>query len=286
MDRMDMIIAKLQERGYTTATIHEVVKNGITKKGITIRESNISPVIYVDTLLKNNENIELDDLVTQIINIYESHKSVDFDVDLLTSRDFLLNNTYIGLQRCSSENIIKRDCTDFEGLEQYLYARGMSDQQGSWNMKIHSHILEKAGIGVDEIWASAEMLTFSEDQTVIQPLSSIMAEIFGTCEDDCLAELDIPMFVISNRDKIKGAAQVLDRERLKAFAAEHNTEKLVILPSSLHEMILIVPAANEILDEEALERYSSLVAEVNATQVDEEEQMIDKAFLIDFSEDN
>lgn len=272
---MDLIIAQLQERGYN-AIAHDVVKNSVTRHGISIRESNISPVIYVDSLIQANPSIELDDLVNQIINIYESNKSVDFDVDLLTSREFILQNIYIGLQRSSSEELTKRDCDDFAGIEQYLYVRGKSEQHGSWNMKIHAGILKKADISEKEAWAVAETNTFSN--TVIQSMASIMNEMLGFDDEDEIADDDsFPMYVISNRDKHLGAVQVLDKKAITEFARKHNASKLIILPSSLHEMILVIPTDNEELD---LSQFENMVAEVNATQVAPEERLTNKAYIL------
>lgn len=271
---MDKIIAQLQERGYT-AIIHDVVKNGCTKTGISIREGNISPCIYVSDLIKNRE-LTTEQIVEQIINIFEANKSVDFDIDLLTSREFILQNIYIGLQRSSSEELTKRDCEDFDGLEQYLYVRGKSEQHGSWNMKIHSHILQKAGISEKEAWAVAETNTFSN--TVIQSMASIMNEMLGFDEEDEIADDDsIPMYVISNHDKHLGAVQVLDKKAITEFARKHNASKLIILPSSTHEMIIFIPADDEELD---ISQFDSMVAEVNATCVAPEELLTSKAYIL------
>lgn len=276
---MDLIIAQLKEKGYN-AIAHDVVKNSVTRHGISIRESNISPVIYVDSIIQNNPSIELDDLVNQIINIYEAHKSVDFDVDLLTSREFILDNIYIGLQRSSSEELTKRDCADFDGLEQYLYVRGKSEQHGSWNMKIHSHILQKADISEKEAWAVAETNTFSN--TVIQSMASIMNEMLGFDEEDEIADDDsFPMYVISNHDKHLGAVQVLDKKAITEFARKHNASKLIILPSSTHEMIIVIPADDEELD---IHQFENMVAEVNATQVAPEERLSNRAYILHIDE--
>lgn len=275
---MDKIIEKLQERGYN-AIAHDVVKNGCTKTGISIREGNISPCIYVSDLIKNRE-LTTDEIVEQVINIYESNKSVDFDIDELTSRDYILSHIYIGLQRSSSEELTKRDCEDFAGIEQYLYVRGKSEQHGSWNMKIHSHILQKAGISEKEAWAVAETNTFSN--TVIQSMASIMNEMLGFDEEDEIADDDnFPMYVISNHDKHLGAVQVLDKKAITEFARKHNASKLIILPSSTHEMIIVIPADDEELN---IHQFESIVAEVNATQVAPEERLSNKAYVLHIDE--
>ena len=89
--------------------------------------------------------------------------------------------------------------------------------------------------------------------------------------------VDDKMFVISTKSGIKGAAAVLDKENMEAFAREHNTKTVAILPSSIHEMILVTGADKS--DEMAL---SSMVTDVNATEVTPEERLTNRAYFMEF----
>lgn len=81
-----------------------------------------------------------------------------------------------------------------------------------------------------------------------------------------------PMYVLSNRQKLYGAACMLYPGVLKAFARQQKKD-LYILPSSIHEVIL-VPADQEIGHEELRE----IVTEVNRTQVAEDEVLADSVY--------
>ncbi|MDO4802978.1 MAG: DUF5688 family protein, partial [Prevotellaceae bacterium] len=106
----EMIIERLVELGYTGASENSVIKNGVRKTGITIRnsDSNIAPVIYLDDIMVKYDDV--DSIVDIIINIYESHKSIDVDVEQLTSKDWILEHVFIALQKSSNEQgLIKKD---------------------------------------------------------------------------------------------------------------------------------------------------------------------------------
>lgn len=271
---MDKIIAKLNEKGYD-AVAHDVIKNGVTKHGISIRESNIAPCIYLDDLLAKAPDIELDDLVAQIINIYENRKNLDIDLDEILSKDYLLSHLYIALQRSSDEPLIKRDC-ELDGIEQYLLIKGQSVEQGSWSIKLNDGILTRAEIALDEAWAAGEANTFAPNATVIKSMLDVMNDMFDCDFEEELGNPAIPMYVISNRTNTQGAVQVLDKKAVTAFAKKHNASKLIILPSSTHECIAI-PVDDEELD---ISQFDSMVAEVNATQVAPEERLTNRAYIL------
>lgn len=86
---------------------------------------------------------------------------------------------------------------------------------------------------------------------------------------------DIPMYAVSNKSRIKGASSILNKEALAEFGRMKNTSKVVVLPSSIHEM-LILPYTEEV----DMEMLNCMVEDVNATQVDPTEQLADRAFLI------
>lgn len=83
-------------------------------------------------------------------------------------------------------------------------------------------------------------------------------------------------YVVTNRAKYRGASAILDKAVLKAFGKKHKIKKLAVLPSSIHEM-LILPY-NESIN---MDDLSFMVADVNATQVEPEERLTDRAYLIE-----
>ncbi len=78
-------------------------------------------------------------------------------------------------------------------------------------------------------------------------------------------EDDLPMYVLTNKEKRFGATAMLYSERMKELAERFGCDPL-ILPSSVHEVLLLP-------DDHCQEYtfYRQMVSEVNRTQVEAEE---------------
>lgn len=270
----EIIINELNNRGYK-AEAQNTIKNGVELEGIRIlTDSNIAPVIYTEAIIENaeNEGKTLDEVVSAIIGTYESHKSFEFDVNMLFDRDFILNSIFVGLQRVSTEDIEKKLCEDFEGIESYLYIRGEADREGSYSIKVSKAILDRANISEVEAWEQA--LTNTEAETSLESMAKVMSEMLGFEYSEEMDE-QTPFFIISNTSRVKGASAILNKKALAEFGERYHTNKIVVLPSSIHEMLL-VPYTEEI----DLDTFSDMVASVNASEVEPMEKLVDRAFII------
>lgn len=266
------IIAALQERNYN-AIPQDVVKNSVLLQGITIRnETNIAPTIYIDKLIENFDN--LDSIVEHIINIYEANKSIDINIDNLTNREWILEHLYIALQKSSDEELIKRTC-ELSDIEQFLYVRSNLSSDDGWSVKLNSSIMKSANLDIDEAWEVAERNTFSSGQTVIKSMAEILFGLSGCA--DYVEDNSFPqMYVITNQIKVKGSVQVLDKNAIRKFFPD-NIHRLVCIPSSIHECIL-VPVDDE--EDISIEDFNMMVQEVNSSEVDETEQLSNHVYIL------
>lgn len=270
----EMIITELSNRGYK-AEVQNTIKNGVELEGIRIlTDSNIAPVIYTKAIIENaeNENKSLDEIVSAIISTYESHKSFEFDVNMLFDRDFILNSIFVGLQKVSTEDIEKKLCEDFEGIESYLYIRGEADREGSYSIKVSKAILDRANISEVEAWEQAQ--TNTEAETSLESMAKVMCEMMNMEYSEEMEDTT-PLYVMTNTSKVKGASAILNKKALAEFGKKHNTDKVVVLPSSVHEMLL-VPYTEEI----DIDTFSEMVQEVNNAEVDPTERLTDRAYII------
>lgn len=270
----EQIINELTSRGYD-AVANDVIKNGVVLSGITIRnETNIAPTIYIDQMIEHFDNIS--DIVENIINIYSSNKSIDIDIAQLTDPVWILEHLYIALQKASDEPLIKKSC-DFEGIEQYLYIRGNLSPDDGWSIKLNTSIMETANITLDDAWAAATRNTFSSNETLIQSMASLMAEMMGWPENDEFDEQVPAIYVVTNQSKTKGSSAVLDIESIKKYFSNLDQEyhKFVLIPSSIHE-ILLVPLTDECY---SLDTFDAMVQEVNH-QVDATEQLGSHCYIL------
>ena len=269
----EMIITELNNRGYN-ADLQNSIKNGVVLEGIRIStNSNVAPIIYTDSIIENAEEQHktLNDVVSAIINIYESNKEINFDVNLFFDREYILKNIRIGMQKDSNENIEKKAC-NLEGIESYLYIKGNGEKDGYYSVKVSKFILDYVNISEHEAWKKAEEYTNAE--TKITSMAKIMCEMMNMEYSEEMEDMT-PFYVLTNTSNVKGASSILNKKALSEFGKNHNVEKIVVLPSSVHEMLL-VPYTEEI----AIDTFSEMVKEVNNAEVDPTERLTDRAYII------
>ena len=257
----------------------DVTKNGdVHLKGICVRDdSPIAPTIYCDSIIERCED-NLDKAIEIISNIIEQHNVPDIDLSKLQNRDFILDRIRIGVQKESDEKLVKHPVEEFPGMEAYLYFAENSENHDMWSVKLNSDLLASADISEEIAWEKAEQNTFAA--TTLQSLSSVLAEMLGDGADDNMFDmLPCEMYVISNKEKVKGAASILNHDLLKSFAKEHQCTSLCVLPSSLHEAILV-----PLQDEYNIEDFNAMVCEINATEVAPEDVLVNRAYVISFEE--
>ena len=260
------LIAELAARGYQVAPT-EVKKNGIVMEGIIpTNDKNIRPVIYTDQFLQDAESI--DDAVNRFIAVLDANTEPTIDADNFNDRDWILKHISIALQRSSDEQLVKKAC-ELDGIEQYLILRAETGGAG-YSAKVTPELLANVGISNDSIWDIAYAHICQD--TIICSMAQVLAEIAGA---DCDFMEGAPFYVVTNSNKVKGASAILNKAMLKYFATEHQTEQLLVIPSSINEM-LIMPYDGSM----NLEEMSAMVKEVNATQVAPEERLADKAYII------
>lgn len=284
--RRKEIITKLQEKGYEVETC-EKIKNGVIFKGIMFKsgiseksDRMVSPIIYTSDIIKEVEKTGggLDDVVSTVENFYKNNKQLDVNVDDFFNRKYILNHLYIRLQKESNETITKRKC-GLSGIESCLYIRSERNGNSYYSLRVNDTFLEKRGIGIKEAWEYAERNTNNE--SVLIPMWAVIKDLIEFGEDEYFMEniIDdtIPeLYVVTNKCKIDGASAILNKKLLMEYAEKCNTDKIVVLPSSVHEMI-IFPFENDLNTDDC----SCMVQEVNYTQVKPEERLADRAYIIE-----
>ena len=269
----EMLVNELVKRGYV-AEKHDVIKNGVLMEGIMIKtERNINPVIYTKRMIKEAMDLDMSvsEVVDEVIKMSRDKEVEDFDIEMFTDKDYILNHIYIGMQRESEEKIIKKK-SEFDGIEMYLYLRDDKEKLGSYSIRVNRGILESAGLAKEEAWKKAEENTLAE--TRVQTMANLMSEMTGQDIDEL--DMGTPLYVFSNESRTKGASAILDKKKLERVAWKHKTDKLVVLPSSVHEM-LVVPFEDSL----SLEAMSAMVRDVNENEVLPEEQLADRAYIVE-----
>lgn len=253
--RTQMIIDELTNRGYKVKAI-TVSKNNVKKEAIAITmKQDIDALIYTDTLI---DNAPINEIIDEILHSACSNMNkFNLFVNQLSAKGLGGLTLMVGLQRQTKENIIKRDVF-LPGIEEYLY---IAHEESS--VKLNTELLNVMGLSEQEAWEKATNNLMQNTQIID------MNEIFP------LSPFPAPMYVITTRDQCRGAAAILNHTALQQLAHIFETDELVLLPSSIHEFI-VVPY-NKSADKDC----TQMVKDINNAEVKPEEQLADCAFLYD-----
>lgn len=200
--------------------------------------------------------------------VKKGHNVVPFNIENFFDTCFVFEHLKIGVQRRGNENIIKKFPEQLDGIESYLYI-----EHNDYFVKVHNDFLKAIGLEVNEAWEIAEKNTFAE--TVIQSMYKTLCELMGEEYNELIENDDMP-YVLSNKKRTKGASAILDKKALRDFAKRHGCKKIIAIPSSIHEF-LIMPLSDSLTQEE----LNQMVKEANTTIVDPIEQLADKAYVIE-----
>lgn len=284
----DVIKEEIERRTekYNQIKINDVIKNnGIVLKGITIsqNDSNISPTIYLNHYYEAFENglISIEAIVEGVMESYEKNK-IRQSIDIKSFMDFEQIKDKIIFKLVSTNRNVELlsdvphiPFLDLSVVFQCLITEDMFDNA---TILIHNAHLKLWGVSIDELYEIAKKNTPKLQQMEIRNMKDILKQV--TLEDeDIITEAEMngatPMYVLSNKMRVHGAACLLYDDILKDFAQALNRD-IFILPSSIHEVILLPAFGNEDYD-----GLKQMVKEVNETQVEPEEVLSDSVYYFD-----
>lgn len=267
MRRVDILNA-LIAMGYK-AEETETIKNGVVMEGIVIKDSDpVAPVIYTHKIIEQAEKDRksIADVVKQILEVYEENKTPGFDISVLHDPEFVREHVYVGIQKTSEEKILKRE-SELEGLELYLYVR-MQNGHDFGIAKLNRGVVAGIDITDDELWVEAERNTCSE--TITKSLSEALGLWPGNDDDP------MGITVLSNTAGVRGAAAIIDKKVLRMYADRKGVSRVIVLPSSIHEVLLLPDYGTFDIRE-----MDAMVAAVNAEEVSPEDRLTDRAYVIE-----
>jgi hypothetical protein len=135
------------------------------------------------------------------------------------------------------------------------------------------------GVETKALYEIAKVNTPSLLPASITGMCELLEQMIGKKPMEGLEEENlIPMYVLTNREKMNGAAVMMYPEVIKQFA-DKMEKNMYIIPSSIHEVILV--------PEHGMEGafLNAMVQEVNETQVDPKEVLADHAYFYDRARD-
>ncbi|WP_303874946.1 DUF5688 family protein [Eubacterium ramulus] len=264
-------------------SIQQVSKNnGIVLDGLTIMENdcNISPTLYLNYYYDSyNHGIRFNDVYQSLLSDYHRHKpSQKIDPSFFTDFDNIRDKIAMKLihYERNKELLEKVPHIRFLDLAIVFYCLiSMDFTTGNATILIHHSHLKNWNITTTELFQIAKDNTQKILPEKLYDMNDVIYELSGrlTHPDPTVSRPSpYPMFVLTNETNLFGATCLLYKDLLKHFSEESQTD-FYILPSSIHEVILVPTLENDCYGE-----LSDMVREVNDSQLMDDEILSTHAY--------
>ncbi|NLZ80808.1 MAG: hypothetical protein GX913_03260 [Clostridiales bacterium] len=273
--------------------MHKVIKNNdIELNGLSImrEEESMSPTIYLNDYYKSYyEGKDPKDIIDEILDLYDAHKDeIPFDIEAFKSYDQIKERIAYKLINYETNTKLLEDVPYQRILDLAIvfYVVISNDSIGAATVLIRHEHMDLWNITENQLYEEAKKNTPLLFKEQLQDIEDVIREFLSeeypykdTSDDfeDLLDEASekTTMYVLTNEERINGAAAILYDNLLSTFADEIE-QNLYILPSSIHEVIL-VPATREVTQIE----LEKMVLEVNTNEVSEGERLSNHVYFFD-----
>ena len=259
--------------------LHTVRKlNGVILKGISIttKNGNIMPTLYLDKYyMEYEEGTPFDEIVQMFLDEYERAGIKDnFDIRFFSEYEKVKIHLGFKLMHYEMNREFLEDIPHqrFLDLALVCFCDIRDRRIGHGSITIKTEHLEMWKITEEELFLDA-----TRNMEKLYPADFMnMAEVLKELYKDPAGLLDVtfPMYVLTNKERVNGAASLLYKGKMEEIAKFMNGDYYV-LPSSIHEVILM-PKKENGTDEENLSR---MVAEINREHLAREEVLANHAYL-------
>lgn len=262
--------------------IKKIIKNNDVKlDGLVIQEKNcnVSPTIYLHQYYERYcRGISFEIILDDIRNVYEENK-VDKDVDVSIFSNFDKAKSHIVyklINREMNQELLK-DVPFIPYLDLaiifYYYFDNPKAEFSYGSVLIHNNHACLWGVDKNDLMKYAKINTPNIMGVTIENMNNFILEH----ERESFEGLDsidaiMPLYILSNRSKINGAACILYDNLLAEISSDFNSD-LVIIPSSVHE-VLFFPT----IELDSYSNFNDLVKEVNANELEPQDILSDHLY--------
>lgn len=275
--------------------LQEIMKNnGVILQGLVILTGNrnISPTIYLNSFLEAYAaGIPLAVIVSKILEIYRSDIPAN-NIDMSFFREFdkvRSDICYRIVNRNRNRVLLERiPHIDFLDLSICFFYAYQNTVLGFGSILIYNSHMEMWGCSAETLLQHARENTERLYPWEVHRMEELLSETLSreeweTEEISIGKETEaqkVPMRVLCNTQRIYGATCMIYPGVLRTLA-DNAGENLYILPSSVHEILLL--PESEVEDTQYLQ---DMIREVNDTQVEPEEVLSDNLYYFDRIKDH
>ena len=277
---LELVKQEVSARTGKRVQLQKVTKNnGLELDGLTIisEDTNVSPTIYLNGYYNEFLTDGIEAVAKKVIAVYKENKP-EISFDLSSIMDISRVKSFIKMKLINYEENKKLlvDTPHIKVLDLavvFMIVLETEDECQFGTILIHNKFLDYWETEIDSLYKIAEENMRNDFETI--PMENIIAAVMDeSLVEECTTEMEFKMFVLTTYRKLHGAIGMLNKELLNAFMKRHKTEKLIILPSSTHE-VLLLPYSDEMVKMDLYE----MVREVNETVLEETEYLSNNVYL-------
>lgn len=294
----------------TEVCVKQVRKNnGVMLEGMTIMKEgdNLSPTIYLDVFFEEYEKGKtLGEVVREIVSIYEnSNAGNKIDMSFFGDYKKVRRRIFCKLVNFEKNRELLKEVPHlrFLDLAVVCYYSYMNELIGNGTITIYQSHMQRWDISEEQLFQEAmentrkvlhyewrnmqDMVKDMLEEGLREQIQEYAGGEVNLSEEwmeeilrQMLAEAkeqhgDQPMYVLTNCSRFLGAVCMVYDDILEHMGRIIGND-FYILPSSIHELILLPGAETE-----AKDNLKNLVNEVNTTQVEPEEILSDSVYYYD-----
>ena len=272
-----------------TTEISEITKVNLSLDGLTIRKKgeNIAPTIYLNQYFTQfHDGREMDDIVNEIIRVYENNRPdlLDEAFNMSDFYEFDKMKEKIVLKVINTErnqellSEVPHLYMDGLNLSVVFYVSLMMGEMSAGILIKNEHLrLWKKT--VSDLLSVAEVNTNRMHTFTVKSMKEVLSGMLGFEED--ITTYDVPaLYVLTDEKNTFGASQLYLKDKIREFAEKNNCD-VYILPSSVHELLLLRTDFANVKPSYLKE----MVCEVNSKEVSDEDFLCDGAFKYLLEED-
>ncbi len=286
-------------------TLRAIPKNnGVFRDGVSIcrKGEEIAPTIYLNEFYSRlEEGQTLAEIQDSIYYLYLSNPSLPYlDSRALSSYQMVKDRIVYKLVNIQANlSLLKRlPHIPFHDMAMVCYLLIEQKDHGYMTALVHKEHLKTWHIREKELFTTAIHNTPRLLPSTIQPMSEMLKHLAQdtlgeSCQDESLDALieaaeerrmqQNPMFpdlyVLTNTAGVNGAACMAYPYTIKNFA-DRLEQDLLILPSSIHEVLLVTDSGNYDYNE-----LSCLVRDINNSEVPAEDQLSNQIYRYNREDD-
>ncbi len=275
MENVVVVIRRRLGEGYQVKGKDILKNNGVTKHAVTIcrEDEAITPCIYIDDLYTRylEGNADISSAAEGVLNAYREHAAgpgMDLPLfadpgDIITKVHGRLINTEMNCRLL--EEIPHRRFLDLS----LIYAMRLPQCRATAReIPIRNDYLDILGINETDLYDAVCKKIGDPDDVSLKEMEEVLGAWMGG--EAGMGAAGCPMHILTDKDCHNGAVQLLNKTALDLTADHIGTNDLIILPSSIHELI-ILPADRGKEEPGYLKELADIVRTVNDTEVLEQE---------------